>query len=1469
MRMSFAYDNLWFPELNTLLGGNRELSHADLINRFISLYFEEAAMLVPTQGNPHQIQKLNIHGFYAGDSKESVWNSLDVSYVLRQTHFSLLMSGQESQQVAEDWGDWVSYQVRKGNKMVDQKDKVELYTWWKAALMVDTHPTFFRKLLNWKPNTVAFNDADAYLLKMIINKNHIQNGKSQQEHFHFLRVGRRTNNTLGGLNLQPTVINTAVSYDVTKDNAPLEGVDFLKLMQIFDEEDETTWSLYGWFRHFNYTFWFPQLGSNDTISTPSGKNIDEKSHLTHKLVVLQLFNLLILFDKDGNYNEAAHRWAFAPRYKQYTPFAILSNAPTTQPMAAKRRDDDAKDTMHYAYSEMMPFPHHRMYINGEFKYVDDIASVVRTAPSQIGRLLLGSASKGFTDSQRLDLKGFPQGNTEAKLLLIRAYIMCVAMYKDESGNGNIGPGHMDREFMTITTKQHKFKQSNDGDDTMEMKVRNMLVKLLQDMGATSPKPGVYTLGTFWMHIPAKGRGLGSRVLFKMQEEGLDMLPTFSFQTSETSTDGVGLTTILQGPNLVQWFQNMLESAPSEANDNVVHPWGPIFDRDDSKFQALLKQVIPKTINTKDVFEHWLETIDVVIPEQYPGREEIINKLGEYVPQLEANCMTVHEFLTSPYNCSYLPFRKVVSQFEDGETRSPACTRCVRPFYEIAESYYPYGVADTGDNTIEQFRSRPVVSRPRSNIDPSNSMCGKPFDQIFYENKDKYKLTRDPQNRHVYTWPGNEMWPGPQRLTIIYPQIATDLPLELYMSHTVTKETSGKRGRRPAEQNEPQDQYSKMKKAELQRIIQIPMRDWKLQVGFRETNVKVDILKAYLRRAPPFEVDASGQLKYKPVVEEEQATEEVETTVPKAIMLYYAVQNLMHPSFQGSDDSNIIIPKGTGYNVPIPQGFIAPSSYSATSGKAIYNRSKFNYPFCGELHLERCDARSNLCWDCFVELGGTGRTGINLVEKPHSRGKLKLPAPTRGEFADASRQDDLVYSRVNQNKQASLDPIAQLRPYTDEELKSMTVEELFMALDTGTISVADGDRWHTFQTEEYQQEMTDMVDDIASTGEMTMIVGVMDPVKQQQLQAERVAEARSEMQKNYEHLKHFNALVKQIAAQPDEVPTNTLRELMHSFKQAYRDGESLIEANHIQTESQYEHITTNAALVLGEKKFDRHMYRYEELLEGKGRIIHDLYLRQAFERYRESSTQHADGSYSIGGINFKLPTDLMFAVHFPDLQYDKVNGIEQQYRSQKMTHLMITYVLHRRAAGQQFNQHVINQITKATTELFGNQMHKLINFGKTLRKRDGRWVVEDVGEARKATNMDNHPGSYKFDTFLTHVHYHKVTGGVEIAPITKFFHFHMIVKIVHYGKLMFDYYKMNSWLKDAFLGNTHQGKFYIADIDGTPFYKLSDRPMVDLRLYDQDDWEEVAHEYVRKDQMQNKDTNNLITAESIRSLQRGF
>ena len=117
--MSFAYGNLWFPELNTLLGGDRELSHGDMLNRFISLYFEEAALLVPTQGNPHQIKRLNRHGFYVGDSKESVWNSLDVSYVLRQTHFSLLMSGQESQQIVEDWGDWVASQVRKGNRMVN------------------------------------------------------------------------------------------------------------------------------------------------------------------------------------------------------------------------------------------------------------------------------------------------------------------------------------------------------------------------------------------------------------------------------------------------------------------------------------------------------------------------------------------------------------------------------------------------------------------------------------------------------------------------------------------------------------------------------------------------------------------------------------------------------------------------------------------------------------------------------------------------------------------------------------------------------------------------------------------------------------------------------------------------------------------------------------------------------------------------------------------------------------------------------------------------------------------------------------------------------------------------------------------------------------------------------------------------------------------------------------------------------
>ena len=121
----------------------------------------------------------------------------------------------------------------------------------------------------------------------------------------------------------------------------------------------------------------------------------------------------------------------------------------------------------------------------------------------------------------------------------------------------------------------------------------------------------------------------------------------------------------------------------------------------------------------------------------------------------------------------------------------------------------------------------------------------------------------------------------------------------------------------------------------------------------------------------------------------------------------------------------------------------------------------------------------------------------------------------------------------------------------------------------------------------------------------------------------------------------------------------------------------------------------------------------------------------------------------------------------------------------------------------------------------------------------------IGEAKKSSNEDNHPESYGQDMFLTHVDHFNSDGGMEIAPFTRFFHFHFMLKIVHFSKVMFNYLEMSNWLEEAFKGRKNP-EWKLVDLDGSPLYKDSERPHVKLDLYPQDDWQQILMDYRHKD-----------------------
>ena len=102
----------------------------------------------------------------------------------------------------------------------------------------------------------------------------------------------------------------------------------------------------------------------------------------------------------------------------------------------------------------------------------------------------------------------------------------------------------------------------------------------------------------------------------------------------------------------------------------------------------------------------------------------------------------------------------------------------------------------------------------------------------------------------------------------------------------------------------------------------------------------------------------------------------------------------------------------------------------------------------------------------------------------------------------------------------------------------------------------------------------------------------------------------------------------------------------------------------------------------------------------------------------------------------------------------------------------------------------------------------------------------------------------------HVESVDVDGGIEIGPLRKHPHFHVLVSITHWSYLQLDYFKMNSFLEMMFKGLDPGGfgwgtDYELKESSGRCYYSDNESPWVDVRLYPQDNWQQVIAAYVRK------------------------
>lgn len=226
--------------------------------------------------------------------------------------------------------------------------------------------------------------------------------------------------------------------------------------------------------------------------------------------------------------------------------------------------------------------------------------------------------------------------------------------------------------------------------------------------------------------------------------------------------------------------------------------------------------------------------------------------------------------------------------------------------------------------------------------------------------------------------------------------------------------------------------------------------------------------------------------------------------------------------------------------------------------------------------------------------------------------------------------------------------------------------------------------------------------------------------------------------------------------------------------------------------------------------------------------------------------------------------------------------QMQPRKMRQSNLWITFVLHRRATDDDHSGHIIAQFHRAMTHFFNTddelrkcirfnkkvivekgQLKGLVNAGSGARRQreqknnefdplddtDNPFILDELNPyigtikgARKKTDPFDWKKDYDDDTYDEHIESIKVNGGVEIGPTNRLYHFHVMVSIVHWSRIMFDYFIMSNWFLDAF---AKDGRFQILDQNGHPWIRESEAWYTQLKLYPQDDWDEVLRRYVRK------------------------
>lgn len=213
----------------------------------------------------------------------------------------------------------------------------------------------------------------------------------------------------------------------------------------------------------------------------------------------------------------------------------------------------------------------------------------------------------------------------------------------------------------------------------------------------------------------------------------------------------------------------------------------------------------------------------------------------------------------------------------------------------------------------------------------------------------------------------------------------------------------------------------------------------------------------------------------------------------------------------------------------------------------------------------------------------------------------------------------------------------------------------------------------------------------------------------------------------------------------------------------------------------------------------------------------------------------------------------------------------QRRELHQTRVFITYVLHRSVTGTKDGELILEKMADGVRQLFDNDqwLSQMLVFGKMLNVSPtdsdavGNAFWATIGAPNKTTKMfyglvdkggtEDAKSSYVYDTYDTHVDKVDIDGGVEVGPKMGFPHFHLMLTLTHFSYLQFDYYRMKLYLEIIFKGIDNRHGFPKIRLGSAedPFYGDNENPYVDLRLYPADNFMEVLHKYVRKNDVHQK------------------